>query len=657
MPVAERPGRATLQGLPGWAWTPATAHAAAWACALPNRRNSTAGDDDMATTVSDQILQRLHAWGIRRVFGYPGDGINGLMGAFDRAGGAGKDGGIDFIQARHEELAAFMATAHAKFTGEVGVCIATSGPGAIHLLNGLYDARADHQPVVAIVGQQARAALGGDYQQEVDLVSLFKDVAHEFVQMATVPAQVRHLVDRAVRIARDQRSVTCIILPNDLQEMDALETPPRAHGTVHSGIGRTGRAAVPGQAALQAAADVLNAGQRVAILAGAGALHATDELIAVADVLGAGIAKALLGKACVPDELPNVTGAIGLLGTQPSWELMEGCDTLLMVGSSFPYSEFLPKEGQARGVQIDADGRRLSIRYPMEINLIGDSRATLAALLPLLRPRADGAWRKKIEAGVARWWQVLEARALNESASASSTAQINPQRVFTELSPRLPDDVILCGDSGSSAAWYARDLKIRRGMMASLSGGLATMGSAVPYALAAKFAHPGRPVVAIAGDGAMQMIGINALITVAHHWPAWADPRLVLVVLNNGDLNMVTWEQRITEGNPKFDGSQALPAFPYAGYAKLLGLHGLRVDRAEEVAGAWEQALAADRPTLLEMVTDPNVAPLPPHVDARQVKNYLSALLHRDPQAVQVVVATAKEWWDGLFAGKDARRP
>jgi pyruvate dehydrogenase (quinone) len=595
----------------------------------------------MAMTVSDHLLQRLHAWGVRRVYGYPGDGINGLMGAFGRIGDR-----MRFIQGRHEELAAFMATAHAKFTGEVGVCMATSGPGAIHLLNGLYDAKADHQPVVAIVGQQARAALGGDYQQEVDLVSLFKDVAHEYVHMATVPEQVRHLVDRAVRIARDQRTVTCLILPNDLQEMDAVEQPPRQHGTVHSGIGRTFEPCMPAEEDLRAAAEVLNAGRKVAILAGAGALHATDELIAVAEALGAGIAKALLGKFAVPDDLPFVTGSIGLLGTVPSWEMMTGCDTLLMVGSSFPYSEFLPKEGQARGVQIDRDGRKLSIRYPMEVNLVGDSKRTLQALLPMLKRQDDRRWREKIVASVRQWWQVLERRAMNEAAP------INPQRVFWELSPRLPDNAILTCDSGTSAAWYARDLKARRGMMGSLSGGLATMCPGVPYAAAAKFCHPDRPVIALVGDGAMQMLGLNALITIAHHWKEWRDPRLVVMVLHNSDLNMVTWEQRVSAGDPKFIDSQDLPPFQYAEYARLLGLQGIRVDRPEQIASAWDQALAADRPTLLEMVTDPNVPPLPPHVSHQQAMHYAKALLHGDPDAKQVVMASMREVWDGLAARK-----
>jgi len=593
-------------------------------------------------TVGDFVLKRLAAWGVTRIYGYPGDGINGVVGAFGHG-----ETGIEFFQTRHEELAAFMAAAHAKFSGEVGVCLATSGPGAIHLLNGLYDAKLDHQPVVAIVGQQSRMALGGDYQQEVDLLTLFKDVAHDFVQMATTPEQVRHLIDRAVRIAIERRTVTCVILPNDLQDMKAVETPPREHGTVHSGIGYTGHAVAPRHEDLQRAAAVLNAGKKVAILAGAGALHATDQLIAVADKLGAGIAKALLGKAAVPDTLPYVTGSIGLLGTKASWDLMNECDTLLMVGSAFPYSEFLPKEGKARGVQIDIDARMLNIRYPMEICLTGDSVATLEALLPLLEQKTDTSWRQRIESNVAEWWQVLEARAMN------AAKPINPQRVFWELSPRLPDDVILTCDSGSCAGWYARDLKLRRGMMASLSGGLASMGSALPYALAAKCVHPERPVIALLGDGAMQMIGINALITIAARWREWADPRMVIMVLNNGDLNMVTWEQRITEGDAKLQASQALPGFPYAAYAELLGLRGVRVDDPSKVAAAWDEALSSPVPTLLEMVTDPDVPPLPPHVSAKQAAHYVRAMLRGDQEAAGVITATIKEVWDSLFPGKN----
>ncbi len=538
----------------------------------------------MSETTSDFLIKRLSKWGIRRIYGYPGDGINGLMGALNRA--EDKPEIVRFIQVRHEELAAFMACAHAKFTGEVGVCMATSGPGAIHLLNGLYDAKMDHQPVVAIVGQQARAAIGGSYQQEVDLISLFKDVAGEYVFMASVPAQIRHLVDRAVRIAKAERTVTCIIVPNDLQELDAVETPPEKHGTIHSGFDYSSPLIVPQDADLRRAADVLNSGKKVAMLVGAGALGAADEVIEVANILGAGVAKALLGKAVLPDDLAFVTGPIGLLGSKPSWDMMQGCDTLLMVGTSFPYSEFLPKEGQARGVQIDIDGRMLSIRYPMEVSLQGDSRETLRRLIPLLKKKTDLTWRVEIEKNIKDWWQTLEDRAM-ESADP-----INPQRLFWELSPLLPDDCILSADSGSTAGWYARDLKIRRGMLASLSGNLATMGPGVPYAIAAKFAFPERTVIAFVGDGAMQMNGLNGLITISKYWHEWSSPHLIICVLNNRDLNQVTWEQRVMAGDPKFEASQDVPDLQYHEYATSLGLIGIHLrstgrhrDCLEESAG------------------------------------------------------------------------
>jgi pyruvate dehydrogenase (quinone) len=568
---------------------------------------------------------------VRRVYGYPGDGINGLIGALDRASER-----IDFVQVRHEEMAAFMACAHAKYTGEAGVCLATSGPGAIHLLNGLYDARLDHTPVLAIVGQQARAALGSHYQQEVDLLSLFKDVAGAFVQQASVPAQVRHLVDRGMRICMAERKIGCIILPNDLQQLDAVEVPPREHGTTHSGIGYERPLLIPTRGQVERAAEVLNGGSKVAMLVGAGALHATDEIIAVADRLGAGVAKALLGKAAVPDDLPFVTGSIGLLGTRPSHDMMTECDTLLMVGSGFPYSEFLPKEGQARGVQIDIQPGMLSLRYPIEVNLVGDSKATLEALLPLLQPKADRSWRERIETNVAEWWQVLEARAMNDAEP------LNPQRVFWELSPRLPDRCIIAGDSGSHTNWYARDVKLRRGMMGTLSGGLATMGCGLPYAMAAKFAYPDRPVLAIVGDGAMQMAGINVLITVAKYWERWADPRLVVLVLNNRDLNQVTWEQRAMAGDPKFPGSQTLPDFPYHKYAELLGLRGIFVDRPDAVAPAWEAAFAERRPAVVEFYTDPNVPPLPPHITLDQARAFASSMFG-EPELGSVLKKTAKE--------------
>jgi pyruvate dehydrogenase (quinone) len=582
--------------------------------------------------VGEYMLRRLVQWGVRRVYGYPGDGINGLIGAFHHV----KE--LDFVQVRHEEMAAFMACAHAKFTGDVGVCMATSGPGAIHLLNGLYDARMDHQPVVAIVGQSARAAMGGSYQQEVDLQVLFKDVAREFVQTMMVPTQARHLVDRAFRIALATRSVTALIVPNDLQELD-YAAPPHKHATVHSGSGWSSPRVVPSDGDLRRAADILNAGKRVALLVGAGARDAGPEVRTVADILGAGVAKALLGKQVLPDEEPWVTGAIGLLGTKPSWDLMTKCDTLLMIGSSFPYPEFLPKEGQARGVQIDLDGKMLSIRYPMEVNLVGDSAETLRRLIPLLERKQDRGWREHLEGEVRRWWKVLEARAHNPADP------VNPQLVFWELSPRLPDRAILSADSGSSANWYARDVKIREGMMASLSGNLATMGPAVPYAVAAKFAFPDRVVVALAGDGAMQMNGMAELITISKYWKEWKDPRLVVLVLLNQDLNQVTWEQRVMAGDAKLAASQDLPAVDYAGFAASLGLDAVRIERPEDVAPAWDRAFSANRPCLVQARTDPSVPPLPPHITIEQAKGYVSSILKGDPDRGAMIV---ESWRDAI---------
>ncbi len=588
----------------------------------------------MAMTVGEFVLQRLSEWGVRRIYGYPGDGINGVFAAFR------KMREIEFVQVRHEEMAAFMACAHAKFTGEAGVCIATSGPGAIHLLNGLYDAKMDHAPVVAIVGQQARTALGGDYQQEVDLVSLFKDVAREYVQMMTVPAQARQLVDRAMRIALAERTATCVIIPNDLQEMD-VEQPPHKHATVHTGIGYgwLPPRVVPEDRDLRRAAEILNAGSKVAMLIGAGALRASDEVMAVADVLGAGVAKALLGKAALPDELPFVTGAIGLLGTKPSWDMMMECDTLLMVGSSFPYPEFLPEEGKARGVQIDIDGRMLSIRYPMEVSLVGDSAQTLRALLPYLREKTDRSWREKIERDVASWWKLMEARAMTPANP------LNPQRVYWELSERLPDRCILTADSGSSANWFARDIKIRKGMMCSLSGTLATMGPGTPYAIGAKFAYPDRVVIALVGDGAMQMNGNAELITAAKYYKEWKDPRLIVLVLNNRDLNQVTWEQRAMAESPKVVASQSLPDFPYARYAESLGLRGIRVDKPDEVGHTWDLALSSDRPCVVEAITDPEVPPLPPHITFEQAKSLMQAILKGDPNRGEII----RQAWKQLF--------
>src|SRR5579875_3080687 len=572
----------------------------------------------MAETVADVLLARLREWGVDQVFGYPGDGINGLLAAWGRA-----ENKPQFVQARHEEMAAFEAVGYAKFSGNVAVCAATSGPGAIHLLNGLYDAKLDHVPVVAIVGQTERSAMGGSYQQEVDLLSLFKDVCSDYVQMCTVPQQLPNLIDRAIRIAQAEAAPTCLIFPSDVLELD-YEPPQHAFKEVPSSIGVAQPTVTPNLDAVQGAAEILNAGSKVALLVGQGARDCADELSQVADLLGAGAAKALLGKDVLSDELPWVTGSIGLLGTIPSYRLMMGCDTLLTVGSNFPYTQFLPKLDQARAIQIDRSGKWIGMRYPYELNLVGDAKATLQALIPHLQRKEDRSWRESIEDDVKRWWEIADRRAL------TNADPVNPMRIFYELNQRLPDDAIIASDSGSAANWYARHLKFRGDVRGSLSGTLATMGPGVPYVIGAKWAYPGRPTIALTGDGAMQMNGMAELITAARYYKQWEDPRLIVAVLHNNDLNQVTWEMRAMEDSPKFPESQNLPDVDYAAFARSIGLLGINVDSPDTLGSAWDQALAADRPAVLDVRCDPNVPPIPPHATFEQAKSVATAVLEGD---------------------------
>ncbi|ORW31195.1 thiamine pyrophosphate-binding protein [Mycobacterium paraense] len=575
--------------------------------------------------VSDYLLERLRTWGVEHVFGYPGDGINGILAAFGRA-----ENKPMFIQSRHEEMSAFEAVGYAKFTDRVGICMATSGPGAIHLLNGLYDAKLDHVPVVAIVGQTNRSAMGGSYQQEVDLMSLYKDVASDYVQMVTVPEQLPNVLDRAIRVALAQRAPTALIIPSDVQELP-YSPPTHAFKMVPSSLGIEWPAVSPDDAAIQRAAEVLNTGKKVAMLVGNGAAGARDELIEVADLLGAGAAKALLGKDVLSDELPWVTGSIGLLGTRPSYELMRDCDTLLTVGSSFPYTQFLPEFGQCRAVQIDVDGRFIGMRYPYEVNLVSDAKAALRALIPHLRRKDDRSWRDTIESNVSRWWETMEMEA------KVSADPINPMRLFSELSPLLPENAIVTADSGSAANWYARNLRFRGNIRGSLSGTLATMGPGVPYGIGAKFGHPERPVIVFAGDGAMQMNGMAELITIKRYWQEWADPRLIVAILHNNDLNQVTWEMRAMAGSPKFAESQNLPDIDFAGFAASLGLNAMAIKDGDELADAWRSALAADRPTVLDVYTDPDMPPIPPHATWDQFKAATAAVLSGDEDRVGFV--------------------
>ncbi|NAZ82649.1 thiamine pyrophosphate-requiring protein [Kineococcus sp. R8] len=586
-------------------------------------------------TVGDHLVSRLALWGARRFYGYPGDGIGGVISAVGRAVQAGD---AEFVQVRHEETAGFAATADVKYGGSpLGVCAVTSGPGAVHVLNGLYDAKLDHVPVVALVGQSATAALGTSYYQELNLVRLLGDVAGEFVLQVTDPSQVQHAVDRAARTALERRTVTALVLPSDVQDADAVLSVPDAHGYTHTSAVPGSLPGVPRPEALQQAADLLNSGRKVAILAGAGALGATAELTAVADALGAGVAKALLGKAVLDDRLDWVTGAIGLLGTRPSYDLMRSCDTLLMVGTTMPYTEYYPAPDQARAVQIDVDGTRCGLRYPTEVNLVGDARLTLQALLPLLDADPDPSWRERI----ARWNTAW--RAWGEERANAAATPLNPELVVRGLSARLSDDAMVAVDCGTATSWYARDLDLRPGMLASLSGTLLSMGGGMPYALAAKQAHPDRPVLAIVGDGAMQMNGINELITVAQRWRTWADPRFVVLVLNNRELSFVAWEARALQGEVPFDAAMDVPDLPYGDYARLIGLGGRRLEGPGEVEEALDEAFAARRPTVLDAVVDPNVPMIPPHVSRQQLLGTAVSQLRGDPAAKDIVVEGARE--------------
>lgn len=599
----------------------------------------------MAEKVADRVLARLREWDVSYVFGYPGDGVNGLLAAWERAGDRPR-----FIQSRHEEMSAFQAVGYAKFSGRPGVCLATSGPGAVHLLNGLYDARLDGVPVVAIIGQTDRSAMGGSYQQEIDLHSLYKDVASAYLETVNVPEQLPNVLDRAMRTACARRAPTAVIIPADVQELD-YAAPGHEFKMVPSSLGTSDWTAAPSDEALARAAEVLNSGRKVAMLVGQGAAGARTEVQQVAELLRAGVAKALLGKDVLPDTLPYVTGSIALLGTRPSYELMRDCDTLLTVGSSMPYSQFLPEYGKARGVQIDLDPHMIGMRYPYEVNLVGDARTTLRRLLPMLRSNEEGEeWFAEVKSSVDRWWDILAHRARLGSDA------VNPELVAHCLDPLLPDDAVLTADSGSMANWYARHIRMRGSMRGSLSGTLASMGPGVPYGIGAKFAHPERPVIALVGDGAMQMNGMAELITAAKYYPEWADPRLIVAVWNNRDLNQVTWEMRAMSGSPQFVPSQALPDVRYADFAASLGLRGLRVEKPEQVEDAWRTALAADRPVVLDFVTDPSVPPIPPHATWAQLESTAKAVLKGDPERGHLLKQGFKAKVQELLPGNGPHR-
>lgn len=568
--------------------------------------------------VADAIVERLRDWGATRVFGYAGDGINTLLGAMQRADGP------EYVSTRHEEHAAFSACGHAKYTGEVGVCMATQGPGAIHLLAGLYDAKLDRRPVVAIVGQVVSTALGSGYLQEVDLHTLFKDVCSQYVQTVFAPEQALTALDNAMRTAIATQTPTCLVIPHDVQQAEMPEETQHSHGIVPSSPIAARQLLTAPESQIRTAADVLNAGSRVALLVGRGAAGCADEIAALVDTLGAGVTVSLLGKPVLDETLPWHTGVMGHLGTTASAHLMAECDTLLIVGSNDPWTEFYPAPDQARAVQIDVDQKVLGAKYPIEAAISGDARRSLADLLPLLDRKTDRAWEQQVHGWTSQWHQIADERCTAESVNA------NPEFVVRELSQHLPDNARVAVDVGSSVYWYARHLRLPPDVPAHVSSYLASMGCALPYGIAAKLDAPDRPVVALVGDGAMQMAGLPELVTLADRWRNWADPRFVVLVLHNGDLAEVSWEQREMENNPRFDASQDVPAFPYAQYAEMLGLGAIRITSSDQAADAWKQAFAADRPFVIEAMTDPNTPLLPPLMPESKVDAMYSALEQED---------------------------
>ncbi|MBO4160671.1 thiamine pyrophosphate-binding protein [Micromonospora antibiotica] len=540
-------------------------------------------------TVAQLVVDRLRAWRVPRAFGCPGDAIAPVIEALDTAGGD-----PEFVPARHEEAAAFMATGHAKFTGGIGVCVATQGPSAVHLLNGLYDAKLDSRPVVAILGEDVTGPLG-EVHEEIGLSRLFGDVCHQFVRYGRTPAQVPALLDQALRTAAATRSPTCVVLPRALQLAVVPDLQPDTVGVLNATPGEPLARVLPHQADLDAAAALLSIGARVAILVGQGARGAAGQIAALADRLGAGVASSLPGKPVLDERLPFHTGVLGAVGTTAAAQLMGGADTLLLVGTNDPWTDYLPMPGQARTIQIDIDGRRIGSRYPVDVPLVGDATETLRALLAQVADRPNRQWRATVEGSVERWRAEAAARA------AETAEPVNPQLVLHELSTRLPRTGSVAVDVGSVLYWYARHLELPPGVDAQLCGALGSPGCAVPYALAAKLERPDEPVIALLGDGAMQLNGLAELITVAHRWQGWADPRLVVLVLNDRDHRGLDHRGWV----PGVAGRRA--DVPYAGWARLLGLHGVRVDRPELVGAAWDEALAADRPCVLEAVVDPGV--------------------------------------------------
>jgi pyruvate dehydrogenase (quinone) len=569
----------------------------------------------MANTASDVLIETLIDWGVDTVFGLPGDGINGIMESLRQ-----RQDQIRFIQARHEEAAAFMACGYAKYTGRLGVCLATSGPGGIHLLNGLYDAKLDGQPVLAITGHHYHDLIDTHQQQDVDLDRVFEDVA-VYNTRVMGPAHVENVTHLACRTALSDRGVAHINFPVDLQGQKGGERSKRniAH---HTSDVYARRARSPAEDDLLRAAEVLNSGRKIVILCGQGALRATDELIQTAEVLGAPIIKALLGKAAVPDDSPYTTGGIGLLGARPSQEAMEECDTLLMVGTSFPYIEFLPRPGQARGVQIDLDPARIGLRYPVEVGLVGDSGSTLQKLLPLLRRNEDRRFLETAQEGMREW------RRLMEEQGTRPDIPMKPQVVAWELGKRLTDTAIISSDSGTIATWFARHIPARRGQMYSLSGTLATMANGLPYTIAAQLAYPDRQCVAFVGDGGFTMLMGEFATAVKYDLP------IKVVIIKNNTLGQIKWEQMVFLGNPEY-GCELQP-IDFAAFAQACGGTGFTVEDPAECGNVLDRALATPGPVIVEAVVDPFTPPMPPKVSVSQAAKFAESLAKGEPNRMEI---------------------
>jgi pyruvate dehydrogenase (quinone)/pyruvate oxidase len=575
-------------------------------------------------TAADVMVEALIDWGVEVIFGLPGDGINGIMESLRT-----HQEKIRFIQVRHEEAAAFMACGYAKFTGKLGVCLATSGPGGIHLLNGLYDAKLDGQPVLAITGLQFHDLIGTYTQQDVALDKLFIDVA-VFNERVMGPTHVENLTDLACRMARAYHGVSHLAFPVDLQEEEVKERQRSKRNIPHHTSDVFARSArLPDRMELERAAAILNEGKKIGILAGRGALGASDELEQVAEVLGASIVKALLGKAAVPDDSPYTTGGIGLLGTKPSQEVMEDCDTLLMVGTSFPYIEFLPKPDKARGVQIELDPKKIGLRFPVEVGLIGDSRATLKELIPLLKRKDDRSFLQAAQAGMKDWWDVMEKRGTRQDMP------MKPQVVAWELGKRLRDDAIVSCDSGTIATWWARQIKVRKGQMHTLSGNLATMAPGLPYTIAAQIAFPQRQCVAFVGDGGFSMLMADFVTAVKYKLP------IKVVIIKNNTLGQIKWEQMVFLGNPEY-GVDLYP-IDFAEFAHACGAVGFTVEDPKECGHVLDQFLNAPGPAVLQAVVDPFEPPMPAKVKAEQALHFAESLAKGEPNRKKIALTTLSD--------------